>query len=210
MSGEVLPSNDGAAGEEPDVARKAFRQRTTVLDFQDSFTAIEKCCKPVIAAVHGGCIGGGVDLITACDIRFCTTDAYFVVKEVDIALAADVGTLQRLPKIVGNDSLVRELCYTARKMPSDEALRFGLVSRVVDTRDACIAAAVETASLIASKSPIGIVGTKINLNFSRDHSTASSLDYVATWNMAMLQTEDLPKAAAASLARGEPAAFAKL
>eukprot|EP00004_Rigifila_ramosa_P014008 TRINITY_DN3148_c0_g1_i1.p2 TRINITY_DN3148_c0_g1~~TRINITY_DN3148_c0_g1_i1.p2 ORF type:complete len:102 (+),score=25.73 TRINITY_DN3148_c0_g1_i1:264-569(+) len=99
MSGEVLPSNDGAAGEEPDVARKAFRQRTTVLDFQDSFTAIEKCCKPVIAAVHGGCIGGGVDLITACDIRFCTTDAYFVVKEVDIALAADVGTLQRLPKV---------------------------------------------------------------------------------------------------------------
>lgn len=98
-----------------DAARKAYRNRAFIQDFQDSFTAIELCSKPVIAAIHGACVGGGIDLITACDIRYCSKDAFFSVKEVYVGLAADVGTLQRLPKVIGNHSLVRELCYTARK-----------------------------------------------------------------------------------------------
>ncbi|XP_038641948.1 delta(3,5)-Delta(2,4)-dienoyl-CoA isomerase, mitochondrial isoform X2 [Scyliorhinus canicula] len=120
MAGEVLqPQGD-------DTARKAWHMRNTILQYQESFNVIEKCSKPVIAAVHGACIGGGVDLITACDIRLCSRDAWFQVKEVDIGMAADVGTLQRLPKVIGNASLVSELVYTARMMMADEAQSCGL------------------------------------------------------------------------------------
>lgn len=98
-----------------DPARDIYRMRKHVKEFQDSFTAIEECSKPVIAAVHNACFGAGVDLITACDIRYCAKDSFFCVKEVDVGLAADVGSLQRLPKVIGNNSLVRELCLTGRK-----------------------------------------------------------------------------------------------
>ncbi|XP_072776947.1 delta(3,5)-Delta(2,4)-dienoyl-CoA isomerase, mitochondrial isoform X1 [Taeniopygia guttata] len=110
-----------------DAARRAWALRRHILEFQESFSAMERCPKPVIAAVHGPCIGAGVDLISACDIRFCSQDAYFQVKEVDMGLAADVGTLQRLPKIVGSQSLVNELAFTARVMRAPEALSCGLV-----------------------------------------------------------------------------------
>ncbi|KAH1181249.1 hypothetical protein KIL84_002183 [Mauremys mutica] len=110
-----------------DTARKAWNLRKKIREYQESFTVLERCPKPVIAAVHGGCIGGGVDLISACDIRYCTQDAWFQVKEVDIGLAADVGTLQRLPRIIGNQSLVNELAFTARKMMAPEAESSGLV-----------------------------------------------------------------------------------
>lgn len=100
---------------EGDTARTALRLRAHISNFQSAFTAIEKCSKPVIAAIHNACFGAGVDLVTACDIRYCTKDSFFCVKEVDVGLAADVGSLQRLPKIIGNNSLVRELCFTGRK-----------------------------------------------------------------------------------------------
>ncbi|CEJ01927.1 hypothetical protein RMCBS344292_15947 [Rhizopus microsporus] len=115
ISGAGRVFTAGLDCEAEDIARKVYRTRPFVKNFQDAFTAIERCPKPVIAAIHGACIGGGVDLITACDIRYCTKDAFFSVKEVDVGLAADVGTLQRLPKVIGNHSLVRELCYSARK-----------------------------------------------------------------------------------------------
>ena len=102
---------------------------------QDSFTNIERCKQPVIAAIHGPCIGGGVDLTSACDIRYASKDAFFSIKEVDVGLAADVGTLQRMPKIVGNEGLVRELAYTARHFSAQEALQFGFVTRVLDSRE---------------------------------------------------------------------------
>ncbi|XP_039510158.1 delta(3,5)-Delta(2,4)-dienoyl-CoA isomerase, mitochondrial-like [Pimephales promelas] len=158
-----------------------------------------QCPKPVIVAVHGGCIGGGVDLITACDIRLCTQDAWFQIKEVDIGLAADVGTLQRLPKVIGSRSLVNELAFTARKMHADEAKSCGLVSRVFPDKEAMMAGALEMAGEIASKSPVGVQGTKVNLLYSRDHSVAESLDYMSTWNMSMLQTQDLLKSAQAAM-----------
>lgn len=194
---------------ETDTARKAFAMRRTVMEYQNSFTAIEKCPKPVIAAVHGGCVGGGVDLVVSCDIRYCTQDAWFQIKEVDIGLAADVGTLQRLPKVVGGHSVVNEWVYTARKIESKEALEQGLVSRVFDNRDQLIAAAIQLASTIASKSPIAVQGSKINLIYARDNSVQNSLEYIATWNQAMLQTEDIPAAFAASVQKIRPT-FAKL
>lgn len=100
---------------EGDAARVAYKLRPHIQNFQAAFTAIENCSKPVIAAVHNACFGAGVDLITACDIRYCAKDSFFCVKEVDVGLAADVGSLQRLPKVIGNNSLVRELCFTGRK-----------------------------------------------------------------------------------------------
>ncbi|CAM2110389.1 unnamed protein product [Caretta caretta] len=182
-----------------DTARKAWNTRKKIREYQESFTVLERCPKPVIAAVHGACIGGGVDLISACDIRYCTQDAWFQVKEVDIGLAADVGTLQRLPKIIGNQSLVNELAFTARKMMAPEAESSGLVSRVFQDKQAMLEGTFELAADIAGKSPVAVQGTKVNLVYSRDHSVSEGLRYMATWNMSMLQTEDLMKSAQAAM-----------
>uniref|UniRef100_A0A2K5MIP5 Delta(3,5)-Delta(2,4)-dienoyl-CoA isomerase, mitochondrial n=1 Tax=Cercocebus atys TaxID=9531 RepID=A0A2K5MIP5_CERAT len=188
-----------------DVARNSWYLRDILTRYQETFSVIEKCPKPVIAAIHGGesvavlllgstCPGGrGVNLITACDIRYCAQDAFFQVKEVDVGLAADVGTLQRLPKVIGNQSLVNELAFTARKMMADEALGCGLVSRVLPDKEVMLDAALALAAEISSKSPVAVQGTKVNLLYSRDHSVAESLNYVASWNMSMLQTQDIAK-----------------
>ncbi|KAL2913826.1 hypothetical protein HK105_206705 [Polyrhizophydium stewartii] len=195
------------SGDDP--AREAIRFLPKVQQLQRSFNVIEKCDKPVIAAVHGFCIGGGIDLIAACDIRFCSKDARFTVKEVDIGIAADLGTLQRLPKIVGNHSWVRDICYTARFVPAQEALQFGLVSRVLDDKEQLIKAALETAKLIASKSPVAVLGTKHLLNYSREHTVEEGLQYTAVWNSVMINTQDMAVAVASSLSK-QPAVFAKL
>jgi len=193
-----------------DAARMAYRTYKEITELQESFTKIENCNKPVIAAIHNGCVGGGVDLIAACDIRICAEDAWFTIKEVDIGLAADVGSLQRLPKIIGNHSLLRELAYTARKMDASEAMKLGLVSKVCKDRDETIRSALEMAKVIASKSPVAVWGTKMNLNYARDHSTADGLNYVATWNAGMLQTNDIAVAVQASFAKQSSPVFAKL
>ncbi|XP_064159762.1 delta(3,5)-Delta(2,4)-dienoyl-CoA isomerase, mitochondrial isoform X1 [Anguilla rostrata] len=187
-----------------DVARMSWNMRRLVAKYQETFSIIEKCPKPVVVAVHGACVGGGVDLITACDIRLCTQDAWFQVKEVDIGLAADVGTLQRLPKVIGSRSLVNELALTARKLYSDEAKSCGLVSRVFPDKESMMAGALELAAEIAARSPVAVQGTKINLVYSRDHSVSESLDYMATWNMSMLQTQDLVKSAQAAMEKKSP------
>nr|XP_057936604.1 delta(3,5)-Delta(2,4)-dienoyl-CoA isomerase, mitochondrial isoform X2 [Doryrhamphus excisus]XP_057936605.1 delta(3,5)-Delta(2,4)-dienoyl-CoA isomerase, mitochondrial isoform X2 [Doryrhamphus excisus] len=193
MAGDILqPHGD-------DTARISWNIRKTICKFQDTFSVIERCPKPVVVAVHGACVGGGVDLITACDIRLCTQDAWFQVKEVDIGLAADVGTLQRLPKVIGSRSLVNELALTARKMYADEAKSSGLVSRVFADKEAMMTGALELAGEIAARSPVAVQGTKVNLVYSRDHSVAEGLEYMAAWNMSMLQTEDLMKSAQASM-----------
>ncbi|KAG0219480.1 putative enoyl CoA hydratase [Mortierella sp. NVP41] len=176
---------------------------------QDSLTAIEICDKAVVAAIHGPCIGGGIDITTACDIRYASKDAYFSVKEVDIGLAADVGSLQRLPKVVGNISWVRELCLTGRNFDSKEALEQGFISKVLPDYAAVVAEAIATAKVIAEKSPVAAIGTKHILNYSRDHTVQEGLDYVATWNQVMLTTPDLPTAAAAAFQK-KTAVFAKL
>lgn len=188
-----------------DVARRAFDLMRFVRFAQDSFSVIEKCNKPVIAAVHNGCIGAGVDTITACDIRLQTSDAYYCVKEVDVGLAADVGTLQRLPKVIGNGSLARELCFTARKMEAEEAKSCGLVSKVYDNKEDMIQGAIELAGLIASKSPVAVQGTKHHMVYSRDHTVQEGLDYMASWNSAMLQSEDILKSAQAVMMKQTPA-----
>merc|ERR1719402_350859 len=134
---------------EDDIARKAITMYSAIRQLQDLITEMEKCRKPVIGAVHNACVGAGVDMITAMDVRLCTKDAWFQVKEVDMGLAADVGTLQRLPKGLGSQSLVSELCLTARKMKADEALSVGLVSTVFPDKEAMLAGSLELAKTIA-------------------------------------------------------------
>ncbi|XP_075238888.1 delta(3,5)-Delta(2,4)-dienoyl-CoA isomerase, mitochondrial-like [Convolutriloba macropyga] len=192
----------GAMATKSDVARRAFFAEQIVKKFQDDITALEQCNKPVIAAVHNGCIGAGLNLITACDMRYCTSDAWFQLKEVEIGIAADVGVLQRMPKIVANDSFMREISYTARKVTSDEALRHGLVSQVLTDRNTLLNEAICLAEKIAAKSPIAVQGTKKALVYARDHTVQDSLDQVRTWNLSMLQSEDVAKAAQASMSKG--------
>ncbi|CAH1792162.1 unnamed protein product [Owenia fusiformis] len=204
-----LAGSAGMIDDGSDIARRASKLRPMISRFQNTFTVIEKCPKPVIAAVHNACVGGGIDMITACDIRYCTRDAWFQVKEVDVGLAADVGTLQRLPKVVGSDSLARELAYTARKMMSDEAKECGLVSRLFNSREEMIQGALDLAALIATKSPVAVQGSKISMVYSRDHSVQEGLDHVAQYNMAMLQSEDLAKAAEAFMTK-QQAVYSKL
>ena len=164
---------------------------------------------PIIAAVHGLCLGMGIDMIAACDIRHCTKDTKFCIKEVDIGIAADLGTLQRFQKIVGNDSWTRELAYTARMFGADEASKYGLVSHVHDSADAMLAAARKMAALIAEKSPVAVNTTKKSILFSRDHSVEKGLEHIALLNGTMLQTGDTAKAVAANFAK-EKVKFAKL
>jgi len=192
-----------------DPARTGLKFISHLAVMQDGVTAVESCLKPTIVVVQGACVGAGVDLITACDVRLCSADAFFCIKEAAVGLAADVGTLARLPKIVGNDSIVRELALTARDCPAEEAKSFGLVSRVLPSQEEAVREAQKVAQQIAVLSPVAIVGTKKNLNFARDHTVAESLDYVKTWNACMLQTQDFSKALAASLKREKPA-FSKL
>lgn len=191
------------AGEE-DVGRRALQLQTMIRDLQESFSVIEKCPQPVIAAVHSACIGGGVDLICSCDIRLCTSDMYLSIKEVDIGLAADLGTLQRLPKIIGSESLVRELAYTARNMYSDEGLSSGLFGRVYPDKESMMNRSLELAAEIAAKSPIAVTATKQQLNYARDHTVEEGLDYMVSWNMGLLQSKDLLEAGQAFMQKKKP------
>ncbi|XP_068159606.1 delta(3,5)-Delta(2,4)-dienoyl-CoA isomerase, mitochondrial [Drosophila tropicalis] len=193
-----------------DYARKGVIVERLIKLYQDSISSLERCPKPVIAAVHRGCIGAGVDLITATDIRYSTQDAFFQVKEVDIGMAADVGSLQRLPRVIGNQSLVRELCYTGRRFDAAEAEHCGLLSRVFPDKESMISGAVALAEIIATKSPIAIQTTKESLVYSQEHTNQEGLDHIRIINKLNLQSEDLAQAVAAQLTKDEKPVFAKL
>ena len=168
---------------------------------QKCFTAVEECPIPVIAAIQGSCIGAGVDLASVCDIRICSNTARFSVREVRIGLAADVGTLQRFPKITGNDSRVRELCLTGEVFSAQEALRIGFVSRISDK---LMSDALDLAKMIAANSPVAVVGTKRSLVYSRDHTVADGLLHVATHNTSALMTDDIPTAITSAMQKTPP------
>ena len=181
--------------------REALRR--VILDMQDTLTSLERCRKPVLAAIHGGCIGGGIDLVTCADMRYCSADASFTIKEIDIGMTADVGTLQRLPRLVG-EGITRELAYTGRTFDAAEARSIGLVNRVFDSREALVAGVRQIAATIAAKSPLSIRGTKEMITYAREHSVADGLNYIATWNAAMLMSKDLTEAMTANLAKRTP------
>ena len=172
-------------------------------DLQYTITSLEKSRIPVIAVIQGACIGGGVDLITACDIRYATKDAFFCIQEINIGLAADVGTLQRLPYLM-NEGIVRELALTGRKFSAEQASDYGLINEVFDNQKEMIEHALNIAKEIAQKAPLAVTGVKEILNYNRDHSIEDSLNYIALWNNAMNYTDDMTEAFKSEAERREP------
>lgn len=170
---------------------------------QAAISSLEACPHPVIAAVHGQCIGGGVDLITAADIRLCSAEAKFSVREARVAIVADLGTLQRLPRIVG-EGHARELVYTAADISAQRAGQIGLVSHVYDTPEVLMENALEMARTIAANSPLAVRGSKTILNHSRDHSVAEGLEHVALFNANFVMSDDLIEAMSAFMQKRPP------
>ena len=157
---------------------------------QNVANCLEAARFPVIAAIQGGCIGGGIDLVTAADIRLCTKDAFFIIEEINVGLAADIGTLQRLPKIIPA-GIAREWAMMGEKISANRAKEVGLVSSLHDNHEGMLKSAFEIAEKLASKTPLAMWVTKEVLNYSRDHSVKEGLDNVALWNAATLHKEDL-------------------
>jgi enoyl-CoA hydratase len=180
----------GLRGEALESGRRGEHLRRVVLKLQDNLSAIEKCRKPVLAAIHNTCIGGGVDMTCCADMRYATEDAFFSIREIDIGMAADVGTLQRLPKIIP-PGVVNELAYTGRNMDAEEARELGFVNRVYQDRETMLREVTEIARGIAGKSSLAVRGTKEMLMYTRDHSVADGLNFVATWSAGMLSDADL-------------------
>lgn len=183
--------------------RKREKLRGFIFRLQDAITAIEDCRKPVLAAIHGACVGGAVDIVSACDMRYCTEDAYFSIKEIDLGLVADIGTLQRLPKIL-QPGIVAEMAYTGRKVSGEEAARIGLCNRVYPSQEAMLEEVQGIAATIAAKSPLVVRGTKEMLLYARDHTVAESLNYMTAWNASMLLSDDLMEAFAAQMEKRAP------
>lgn len=187
-----------------DVARIAVGIKRHVQEFQDCITCIEKCEKPVICIMHGYSFGLGIDMSTCADVRICAADTKFSVKEVDIGLAADIGTLTRLPKVVGSFSWVKDVSLSARVFGAEEALRVGFVSQVHETKQKAVEAGLKLAELLATKSPVAVQGTKELLNHARDHTVADSLRYTGVWNSAAIQTSDVERAMLSGLQKTKP------
>ena len=178
------------------MGRQREKFRHFVLGLQNALTVLESARFPVLTAVQGACVGGALDLIAASDCRYCSEDAYFTIAETSLGLVADLGTLQRLPSIMPH-GLLKELAYTGRKMPAQEALRCGLVNHVYATHDELLENVLAKAKEIACHSPLVVNGCKEMINFSRDHSVDDSLRFMATWQTGLFFGEDLMEAFAA-------------
>lgn len=180
----------GVADADAEPGRRQARTRSLVKLLQWTATCLEKARVPVLAAVQGGCIGGAVDLVTAADCRYASRDAFFVVQEISIGMTADIGTLQRLGRVIP-EGVARELAYTGRRMTAERAYEVGLVQALYDDHDALVKGTLETAREIAERSPLAIWGTKVAMNYARDHGVDDALDQIATWQAGMFQPADL-------------------
>ena len=183
-------SGIGGGGDVREEGRRRAHVWMLVQQLQESFTVLETCRMPVLVAIQGGCIGGAVDMVTAADARYCTEDAFFCVQEINIGMTADVGTLQRLPKLIP-EGIARELAYTGDRMPADRALACGLVNRVHPDHESMVEDVLAIAGRIARHSPLAVWGTKEMLNYTRDHSVADALRYQAGWQSGMFQPTDM-------------------
>jgi enoyl-CoA hydratase len=194
----------GAAGTgSPSMAARARGARSEVLRLQDAITSVARCPKPVVAAVHGYCIGGGVDLIAACDIRLASADAVFSVREAKMAIVADLGSLQRLPAIISAGHLA-ELAFTGKDISAERAKEIGLVNDVTVDAESVLKAARSLAAEIAANSPVAVQGTKAVLAANEGRTVVQGLDYVATWNAGMLASDDLVEAVTAFMEKRTP------
>ena len=194
------PDPDMFQGE---AGRRAEAMRRLVQQLQACFSVLEDVRMPVLTAIQGGCIGGALDLVCASDMRYCTQDAFFTVKETEIGMTADLGTLQRLPQLLA-PGLARELAYTGRKMLAAEAVASGFVNEVYDDQDQMLSSVMQIAELISQRSPLAVTGCKQMINYARDHSTADSLSYMATWQAGMFQPADMMQTFAAKMSGKQP------
>ena len=194
---------DGDLHPDAELGRRQARMRSSAKALQWSFTALEKARVPVLAAIQGGCIGGAVDLVTACDLRYASADAFFTVMEINIGMTADVGTLQRLGTIVP-EGVARELAFTGRRMGAQRAYEVGLVQEVYADHEALLAGVLDTAREIAGKSPLAVWGTKVAMNYARDHGVDNALDQIATWQAGMFQQPDMLEAFTAKAEKRDP------
>lgn len=200
--GDRRNGEHGASGA-PSTAARATAARAGILRMQRSVSVLADCPKPVVAAIHGYCIGGGVDVASACDVRLASADAVFSVRETRVAIVADLGSLQRLPRIIGKGH-VAELALTGKDISAERAKDIGLVNDVLPDAEAVVHAARELAAEIAANSPLAVQGTKAVLRACEDRSVADGLDYVAVWNSAFLQSDDLVEAMSAFMAKRPP------
>jgi len=185
------------------IAAEAFLHHLRML--QDSFSCLDRARMPVIVAIQGGCIGGAVDMTSACDIRYASADAFFCIQEINIGMTADAGTFPRLCKLIP-EGWIREMAYTGRRMPAQKAKEIGWVNEVFDTHAEMVAHALATAREIAAKSPLSVTGSKVMINHARDHKIDETLDYIALWQAGMFATgSDMAEALGAKNAKREPA-----
>ncbi|MFN0163405.1 MAG: enoyl-CoA hydratase-related protein [Burkholderiales bacterium] len=191
-------SSPDALGTADVVAREQFRRQ--LIQLQKSFSAIAEARFPVIAAIQGGCIGGAVDLATACCLRYCTADAYFVIQEINLGMMADVGTMNRMPKQLP-EAVMRELAYTGDRLMAERAERLGFVNAVLPTHDAALAFALEVARRIAGKAPLAVAASKEMIGYTRDHSVAESFAYLNALQPGIFSLDDIARAATAQKAK---------
>ena len=199
MASDSESADADNAANTPDPKRhriKGERFYQNVKRMQKTFNCLEDSRVPVLVAIQGGCIGGGVDFATACDMRYASAEAFFTIYEINIGMTADVGTFPRLVKLIP-EGIVKELAYTGRRMSAQEAKDVGLVNHVYETQADMLAGVMEIAKEIASKAPLAIYGCKRMINYSRDHNTADGLDYISIWNASMLQSEEMGEAISA-------------
>ena len=177
-----------AAASKDERGRVRANLRLSILDIQETFNVLERARMPVLMAIQGGCVGGAVDFASACDCRYATEDAFFVIQEINIGMTADVGTFPLLCKLMP-EGMVKELAYAGRRLPAKKAMQFGLVNDVFATQDEMLKHVMALAKDIAEKSPLAVHGSKVMINYARDHSTADGLDYIATWQAGMYNPE---------------------
>jgi len=206
MDLSVFTDGNGAAGEggRGETGRVRANLRHDVHRLQKTFSCLDEARMPVLMAVQGGCIGGAVDMSTCADMRFATTDAFFVIQEINLAMTADVGTFPRLCHLLPQ-GLVRELAYAGRRLPAKRALELGFVNELFDSQEAMLKHVFALAHEIAQKSPLAVHGSKVMINYARDHSINDGLDYIATWQAGMFNpTADMMESFKAKQEKRDP------
>ena len=203
MDLSVFASEGAVTSQTRDRFVAAEQFRSNIRQIQSSFNCMEEARVPVLFAIQGGVIGGAMDMISAGDIRYCTQDAFFCIQEINIAMTADVGTFPRLQRYV-SEGWVKEMAYGGRRLKADKAKEIGLVNDVFETHDEMMAYVMDLAKEIATKNPIAVTGSKVLINYGRDHSTADTLDYIGVWNASMLAPPHMQEAFTAQAQKREP------